>query len=805
MDVKDRELGVAGMNQANDLSFRDILDIFSRRRRFIVRVWAIALALGAVASLAMRPPYRATSAITADRTPPVILLDQPGLAAQNLGGPVGVASPDVPTLVALAQSEQVRARASARLSGADAPAAARAVLAGVRAQPLRNTQLVRVSVDAGDPVAAAEAANAVTASLIDMDLTARRRWTREMRQSIQEQLVAADPRLRAAEDALAAYKARFGSAPLSGTTVTALDRLAQLEAQRVDVALQRQEAAARIEAARSRLSHQAQVSPNQWKPSPLIATLQSELATQEIEMAGLRRQFTPKHPAVLAATGRIAQTKQKLDAELAHSLRIDQYGVDPVYQQLAQQLKQDEVANAAMEARDRALSGAIAQYEDTVRQLPVREIGLARLARGAKEAEAIHQMLTDKLQQALAAEASIGSVIRVIDIAQAPVAPIRPRFLGLLMGAILGLAFGLGGAFLKEKVEDPLKSVEDGERVLGRPVLGVIPRMSVLNEEGSGDAPGQDGPSFWERLVAGPGASARSQAEAERWRSAFVESFRYLRTNLLCLHKRPLRTLLVTSPGHGEGKDLVAANLAVAFAQAGLRVWLVDCDLRRPALARVPAFRNRGRNGHGGIAALLGAGRPERQLIQPAAEENLWFLPAGTPPANPSELLGGERMRAFLQQDRDDVDMIVLVAPPVLPVADAAVLAQAVEGVLLVVHIGTTPRGGALRARKQLDAVGAQVVGTVLNGAPMDGFGSYFHYYASYYGTEPHGAWYFGLGHSRGSATPATPALDAALRRGLILPVLLLHGVLDQRLRQRLSFMRSVLRRGLRRLRKTSR
>jgi hypothetical protein len=159
-------------------------------------------------------------------------------------------------------------------------------------------------------------------------------------------------------------------------------------------------------------------------------------------------------------------------------------------------------------------------------------------------------------------------------------------------------------------------------------------------------------------------------------------------------------------------------------------------------------------------------------------------------------------MRTFLRQDRDDVDMIVLVAPPVLPVADAAVLSQAVEGVLLVVHIGTTPREAALRARKQLEAVGAKWAGTVLNGAPMEGFGSYFHYYATYYGSEPQGAWYFGLGHRQGSApTPADASPHADVPRGLLIKALLLRGLGEHRLRQRLSSLLPVLRRGLRRLR----
>ena len=787
------------MNPPYEMSFRDFLGILSRRRKFILRVCAIALGLGALASLAMRPAYRAASAITADRTPPVILLDQPGLAGQNLATPVGVASPDVPTLVALAQSEQVRAHAIAGLTSVNSAQVAQAIVKTLRAQPFRNTQLVRITVDASDPAVAAEAANAVTASLIDMDLNARRRWTREMRQSIQEQLVIADPRLRAAEDALVAHRARYGDVPLSGTTVTALDRLAQLEAQRVDIGLQRQEVSARIGAARNRLTHQAQISPTQWKPSPLINILQSDLAAEEIEMSGLTRQFTPKHPAVINVAAKITQTKQKLDSELAHSLHIDQYGVDPVYQQLVQQLKQDEVTTAALEARDRALAAATEQFESTVRQLPNREIALARLTRNVKEAGAIHQLLTDKLQQALAAEASVGSVIRVIDVAQPPTAPLRHRSLGLLMGAILGLAVGVGGALAKEQFEDPLKSVAHGERVMGIRILGAIPRMCPQDEASSGDAPGVRPPSLWESLLPGRGPRPGSPAEVERWRSAFAESFRYLRTNLLCLHKRPLRTLVVTSPGDGEGKDIVAANLAIAFAQAGLRVWLVDCDLRRPALARVPAFQDIGCEARGGIVELLRNGTSERQLIHRTTLENLWFLPAGTPPPKPAELLGSPRMRAFLQQEREDVDMIVLAAPPVLPVVDAAVLAQAVEGVLLVAHIGTTPREAAQRAHKQLDAVGAPVIGAVLNGAPMEGFGSYSNYYAHYYGADPGGPWYFGLGH-QGSASAAlanAPAGAPILAfRHFVLQRLLLQRLLLRRvLPQALLFRRLLLRR----------
>jgi len=502
----------------------------------------------------------------------------------------------------------------------------------------------------------------------------------------------------------------------------------------------------------------------------LINTLQVQLASQEIELSGLTRQFTPKHPAVVMISAKIAETKQRLDSELTRTLLIDQYGVDPVYQQLAQQLRQDEVSSAALDARDRALTEAIAQYEGTVRKLPLRELIQTRLVRNVKEAEAIHQVLTGKLQQALVAESTIGTVIRIVDVGRPPQSPLRPRFLGLLMGTILGVVLGVGGALASEQIEDPVKSLEHGEQVLGTPMLGAIPSVDPEDGRGSAGAPAPRGPSRWASLVPGRASAAGSHAATALARSAFAESFRYLRTNLLCLHKQPLRTLVVTSAGGGDGTDLVAANLAIAFTHTGLRVWLVDCDLRKPVLDQAPIFRSFGRETHAGIAEVLGKGISERHLLRQTAVENLWFLPAGARPHNPAELLGSQRMRALLQQERDDVDVIVLAAPPVFPMADAAVLAPAAEGVLLVVHIGTTPLEAARRARRQLETVGAQVVGTVATGAPMEGVGSYFNYYAQYYGEEPSGAWYFGpapqlgAGDARAAAS-AVNVLRRVLRR----------------------------------------
>jgi len=165
------------------------------------------------------------------------------------------------------------------------------------------------------------------------------------------------------------------------------------------------------------------------------------------------------------------------------------------------------------------------------------------------------------------------------------------------------------------------------------------------------------------------------------------------------------------------------------LSQTGRRVCLMECDLRRPTLSW--AFQPKTTVG---LSDLLADGLSADQAVQPTTVENLWLLPSGVKPPNPAELLGSQKMRALLDQGIDGAELMVLDATPVLPVADASVLAPAVDGVILVVHIGKTPRDAARRAREHLAAVGARVLGVVVNGVATPTRG-YYHY-AGYYDTE---------------------------------------------------------------------
>lgn len=200
-------------------------------------------------------------------------------------------------------------------------------------------------------------------------------------------------------------------------------------------------------------------------------------------------------------------------------------------------------------------------------------------------------------------------------------------------------------------------------------------------------------------------------------RSPIAEAYRILRTNLeFSSLDRPLRTLLVTSPGAEEGKSTVLANLGVVIAQAGKRVILADCDLRRPSLHEL--F---GLPGNIGLTNMFVDEEAFRNPpFQETGVENLLLLPSGPLPPNPAEVLASRRMEEILKRLTSEADMVLLDAPPVVSVTDALILASKSDGVILVIRAGHTRREMALRARELLEKVNARILGGVLTDAPVD-------------------------------------------------------------------------------------
>lgn len=679
-------------------------EVLVRRWWLVASAVAAALIVALLASFVSAPVYQASITVMVDRS---------GFTAGFAADLTGVSQQAiVDTLAEIVKSRAVAERAMERLKvpREDREAVLNRLQAGLRVQRVRGADIIRISADGPTPQQAADTANAVGDAFLDWHVASQRSQAAAGREFIERQLAIVDGELHAAENSLASYKTIGDQVALSEQTTLAVTKGAEFEAQRRAAAAERQGVEASLNKARAELSRLAPTVPSAFVTSedPVAGELRSELAKLEVDLATLREQLTARHPRVTAIEARIEEVKNALKQRAAQRLASETAGANPLYQDLAGRIIQLEVERDALRARETALTSVVNRYNRDARSLPPKEIKLARLTRDLKVAEDTFLLLSEKLQEARIAEASIVGELRIVDRAVPPATPIAPRTrLNAMLGALLGLMAGVGAVFVVESMDTTIKRPDEAAELVGLPVLSAIPSWREASR------------SAKDSIV---------PVGAQQRRSAFAESFRHLRTGLLYSNPdKPLRTILVTSPGSGEGKSTVAANLAVTLAAIDRRVWLVECDLRRPSLAW--AFQPKTPFG---LTDLLVDGLTLDQAVQRTAVENLWFLPGGTQPPNPAELLGSQKMRDFLRRDMNGTEMLVLDGPPVLAVTDSEVLAPAVDGVLLVVRIGITPRDAVRRAYLRLEAVGARVLGIVANGIPRKRREGYYGYYAYY-------------------------------------------------------------------------
>ena len=349
---------------------------------------------------------------------------------------------------------------------------------------------------------------------------------------------------------------------------------------------------------------------------------------------------------------------------------------------------------------------------------------LARLQSALTQYQNSYTSLLQSYEEIRLSEARTIDNIIVDESAVVPRYPVKPNTLmNTLLAAVVGCMLAVGVAFLIEYLDDTIKTSEDVSQTLELSTLGAITRIEARTGE--------------EKVVT-----------ALQPRSPISEAYRALRTNIqFSAVDRPLKTLLVTSANPLEGKSTTVANLGVVMAQAGLSVIVVDSDLRRPALHKFFGVDNK----QGLTDALLQSAPSPDGYLQGTAIENLQVLTSGPLPPNPSELLGSQRMRGLIEQLKGKADVLLFDSPPVLAVTDAAVLANQVDGVLLVVDAGATRREAASRARETIAKVGASLLGVALNKLSAKGAGGYYYYY--YYSSEGEGKERRRRKRSRGTAT----------------------------------------------------
>lgn len=299
----------------------------------------------------------------------------------------------------------------------------------------------------------------------------------------------------------------------------------------------------------------------------------------------------------------------------------------------------------------------------------------------------------------------------IIEDATTPTSPSSPNHVrNGVFAVVLGLSLGLGLAFLKERLDDRFRGRPDIERITEAPVLAAVPRFRRQKKKE------QPNPI----LLRDPQSGAS-------------EAYRNLRTNVeFILSQRDAKTIVVTSPSAGEGKTVTTANLGVAFAQMGRKVLMISADLRRPQLERYFSL-----DGTSGLSTFL-AGQIAFQDLSPWIQQgpvpNACLIPSGPIPPNPGELLASPHLTDLVKNMESEFDIVLFDSPPTLPVSDAAVLAARIGNVVLVLDADKTHRSAALRAKQELQAVGATIVGSVLNAVEprASRYSSDYYYSAAY-------------------------------------------------------------------------
>ena len=367
------------------------------------------------------------------------------------------------------------------------------------------------------------------------------------------------------------------------------------------------------------------------------------------------------------------------------------------------------VAIAAQTAAETQLHTQILQLTRQVKSLQGNPSNAAQVSALANQ-EAVLKAEAAQLQ--VTGAAATGRV-EFVTPAQAPTGPSSPKPTeDALLGLAAGLTLGVGAAFLRDSLDDTLSSKEMAERSGGAPVLAMVPMVNS-----------------WRKGRRGVVASSSEPT------SPAAEAYRSLRTSLQFTRQaQELRTVLVTSPAAAEGKTSTLANLGAVFAQAGERVVLVSCDLRRPRLGQFFDVEEQS----GLTTVLLGQQSLEQALKQVDGYDCLWILGAGPVPPNPAELLSGPRAGKVFAALRENFDLVLVDSPPVLPVTDAMVLSKYADGTLLVVAAGQTKRAELQRAAERFTQAQSRVVGIVLNEVTkQNGYGSGYGYGYGYGAYEP--------------------------------------------------------------------
>src|SRR5256884_6203370 len=592
-----------------------------------------------------------------------------------------------------------------------------ALQGGLKVEPVREsragyykeTRLIDIAYQHGDPEVSARITNAVADTFVRANLEKKNETNTSTGEFLSKRVAELQQQIRADEEKLVSYAKNNQILSLDASQNTVVERLAGLNKQLLEAENDRKMSEAEYNAAKA----------------PGAATALAEAGAKDIN----------------ESESKLADLKQK-----RAQLLVDATEEAPEVKEVDQQIA--ELQKHLNESRTRNTNTLLTNLETKYRQALAREDSLRKSFNQQKgetvtqneaainyrilqqEIETNKGLLDNLLQRSKENDVVLAgrpNNISVVDYAITPDFPVGPaRMRSVMLAFVLALALGVGLALFLEYLDDTIHSTDDVEKFLRLPALAVIPAMGagpgrrrLLSQTTSIQKRNRNGAGNPEMLLNVNG------------RSALAESYRQLRTSvLLSTAGRAPKTLLVTSSLPGEGKTTTAVNTAISLAQTGASVVIIDADMRRPRLRSIFDLAEQT-----GLSSILSSAMTEAEMLGSVHQDEasgLHVLSSGPIPPNPAELLGSDQMRKLIAVLSAQFTHIVIDSPPVSSFTDGVLIASMVDGVLLVVYGGKSSRGVVRRSRQLLIDVGAKIFGVVLNNVNVRSH-DYYYYYQRYY------------------------------------------------------------------------
>ncbi len=614
----------------------------------------------------------------------------------------------------------------------------------VKIESPRDADIIKITVRSKNPDEAALIANTFADAYYERNLMMSRNESRSVRKFLEEQLADKKRILDQAENQLENYMKSAGVVALDEESKKLIEQLSTLESQHGETVV---EISATQKKLNSYLEQIKQIEPEFVKVAtealdPYIKYLQEEIAKLEV----IRDQIIAQNPKVgsqevLTKSLReideqLASLRKKLNDKIQEFLKTgfassgspgtQTYDPTGFVKELKQKILLAEVELAAYEAKKREIEKLINQLNKKFETIPAKLIDYARLERARMSSEKLYLLIEEKYQEAMIAEQSQFGYVQIIDYATPGIKPVSPKVhLNLILSVIMGLGLGIGIAFVKEYFDRTIKTPEQIEK-RGFTVLSAIPVIEVEAKLDGKQLKKDEGRNIAAHLITYLSP-----------KSPVAEAYRTMRTGIqFAKLDRKIKSIVVASSAPKEGKSTTASNLAITIAKADLKTVLLDTDLRRPVLHRVFGVKR-----EPGLTDYL-FGRAEfDEIFKPIEIENLYLVPCGVVPPNPAELLGSEKMKEFVEYLKLNYDFVIFDTPPLVAVTDALILANQVDGVLLVASAGKTEIDVLDKAREMIYRVGGNVIGVLLNNFDASAtYGTYYRYYRYYRYYDYYGA-----------------------------------------------------------------